>query len=269
MPPGRFLFGGQGANGGTSGAVAGQLPPPCHIMLEVGVRMDAPVRRLSNIETRQLPFALSQALNDSAKEALELVQRQMDTVFDRPTPWTQNALMVWRATKETLEAQVKERPSVGRRHYLKVQEFGGQRPMKGIERNLATRLPYEGIIGAVIPGDAAQMDAYGNWSRGQQNKILSALQAQADPFANTPSASGKRRKRKPRDIYFVPKPGQLSPGIWRRRDGFILDKVALFIDYQPQYQPRFEFYETAEASVRESLPRHFATRMAQAVATAR
>ncbi|MFN3646250.1 MAG: hypothetical protein ACK4S2_07010 [Gemmobacter sp.] len=224
-------------------------------------------RKMSNIEARQLPYATMLALNDTAADALALIQRQMDVVFDRPTRFTKNAFHVWRATKDALVAEVKERPSVGPRHYLKVQERGGVRPQTGVEKLLSTRLAYSGIIAAVIPAARAKRDAFGNWSSGERNQALSGLGAQRDRAANTTAASARRNRN--RATFFVPDEGELSPGIWRRNTDGSIDKIALFTESMPSYKPRLGFYETAKAEAQEKFPAHFARRFAQAIATAR
>ena len=205
---------------------------------------------------RQVPFALAMALNDTANHALDLVKKQMDLVFDRPTPFAKNAFMVWRATKQTLVAEVKERPSVGRRHFLKVQERGGKRPQTGMERN---RIAYAGGVAAIIPAAKAKRDAFGNWSAGERNKALKAIAAQG---STTPTGRRKRVE------YFVPDPGELSPGIWRR-EGKTLTKVALFVDQMPDYSPTLEFMETASKAALAKFPEVFNRRFTEAMATAR
>lgn len=236
----------------------------------LGFQMDdqAVTRMLSNMEARQLPFATMMALNDTAKDALALVQRQMDLVFDRPTRFTKNAFMVWRATKDNLTAEVKERPDVGRKHFLKVQERGGARPQKAMEKGLAARLAYSGVIAAVIPAAKAKRDAFGNWSAGERNQALSGIGGQRDRASNTTEAS--RRRNRKRAEYFVSDPENgLSPGIWRRNADGSLNKIALFTESMPSYSPRLLFVETAQKEANAKFPQHFAARFKQAIATAR
>jgi hypothetical protein len=215
---------------------------------------------------RQVPFATAMALNDTATHALDLVKKQMDLVFDRPTPFAKNAFMVWRATKQTLVAEVKERPSVTRKHFLKVQERGGKRPQTGMELGLASRMGYSGAIAALIPAAKAKRDSYGNWSTGERNRALSGIGGQRDVYANTTAASRKRNRN--RAEYFVPAPGELSPGIWKR-EGEKLTKIAMFLDELPSYKPTLGFIETAEKAARDKFPEFFDRRFAEAMATAR
>lgn len=63
-------------------------------------------RRLSNIQKRQIPFAASQALNDTAFAAQKELKKQARKKIDRPTKFTINAFQVRRATKRNLESAV-------------------------------------------------------------------------------------------------------------------------------------------------------------------
>jgi hypothetical protein len=44
-------------------------------------------RSLRDIERKQLPYAIMLTLNETAKGGRLEVQREMDRVFDRPTPY--------------------------------------------------------------------------------------------------------------------------------------------------------------------------------------
>lgn len=223
-------------------------------------------RQLTNLEVAQLPFAGANALNDTAADALKHIQDRMDVVFDRPTRFTKNALMVWRAKKGNLEAQVKERPSVGSRHYLKIQEEGGVRPQTGLEKLLASKVSFAGILAAAVPAAGAKVDSYGNWSSGERNQVLSALGAQRDGRSNQTEASRKRNKG--RASYFVPKSG-LSPGVYKRTLDGKVSKVLTFTTSMPSYGQRLGFYDGVQEVWEAKLPQHLDRRLAEAVASAR
>lgn len=222
-------------------------------------------RQLTNLEVTQLPFASAMALNDTAYDALKHIQDRMEVVFDRPTRWTKNAMMVWRASKTNLESQVKERPSVGPRHYLKVEEYGGSRPQTGVEKLLAANVAWSGYLAAAIPAAGAKLDSYGNWSPGERNQVLSALGAQRDKRTNQTEASKKRAKG--RASYFVPKSGK--SGVYRRTSGGEVSKVLTFTSSAPHYTKRLGFYDGVEEVWSRVLPDHLDRRLAEAVAKAR
>jgi hypothetical protein len=225
------------------------------------------LRQLSAFQVTQLPKAGSLALNDTAYDVLKEIQNRMDVVFDRPTRFTKNALMVWRAKPDNLEAQVKERPTVGSRHYLKIQETGGIRPKTGLEKLMASNLPYGGIVGAIIPASGARLDGFGNWSMGERNQVLSQLQAQRDTTANETAASRKRKRGKSPGRYFVPKSDK--GGVYRRSDDGTVTKVLTITDHMPSYKPRLGFYDTAADLWAARLPKHLARHLAKGLLEAK
>ena len=227
---------------------------------------------LRRVDQRQMPQAIAWGLNDTANDVLEHMRKQMDVEFDRPTRFTKNAFMVWRANRSNLEATVQERPSVSRRHYLKVQEAGGPRGQTGVEKLLSSRLAYEGTIQSVIPViggrfGGARLDAHGNWSRGERNQVLSALKAQRDTATNETKTS---RRRSRRASYFVPRSGGLVPGVWRR-DGpdDIPVPVLWFSEIVPVYQPRLGFYDGAAEVFEARIGPNIAKGVDRALETAR
>lgn len=198
---------------------------------------------------RQLPFAAAKALNALAGKVKAAEVQDMKAVFDRPTPWTLNALTVAPpATKSRLSVTVKTKDSIGKRHYLAVEVAGGARPQTGFERFTAPKLPVPGHVQAILPADNARLDQYGNWSRGQRNQVLSGLKAWLDPLNNATPRSQKRGRKRGRATYFVPQHG-LPPGIYSRSATGQLGIVAAFSDKPPVYRPRFDFYGVAHRTV--------------------
>ena len=218
-----------------------------------------------DVVREQMPFALKNALNDTAEAASEAVKRQIDGVFDQATPFTRNAFKIGYAKKDSLLAVLEQKEDNRRRHYLPVEEAGGARPQTGFENLLNSKF-YN--VKFVLPGDNHRMDKYGNWSGAQRNQVLSALGAQRDPTANTTAASAKRNKGK-RLNYFVPTPNIKTPGIYSRDAAGNLGVVAIFTDSVPTYSPRLAFYETVAADVLMKFGPNFERRFAEATETAR
>lgn len=224
-------------------------------------------RSIGDIKRRQLPFALSQALNDTGKDVLQVIPAHMERVFDRPTPFAKNAFFLRRGTKANPEAVIDLKTVASGKHFLRVQQYGGIRPQTGTERALSMRLPYAGQIINVTPAPGARLDRYGNWSPGERNQALSSIQAQRDPTANTTSRSRARNPR--RATYFVPTPeSRLSPGIYKRQGNRVV-KVAHFTRSQSSYTPRLKLDVMARVRALIVFDGHFARRLAHAVATAR
>lgn len=213
---------------------------------------------------QRMPRAELDALNWTAMDILEELQGRMKVNFNRPTRFTLNAFHVWRATMANPVAAVQERPSAGRRHFLKVQERGGSRPITALERLISERVVSDQIIRAVVPTSAARLDAYGNWSSGERNQALSGIQAQRDRSANSTPISNARGARLGRASYFTPAHGGLSPGIWRRERGGALAKVATFTQSAPMYQPRLGFETVAEEVARARFARNMRRAMERA-----
>lgn len=219
------------------------------------------LRRLSN---EQLPAVTVSALNNTAFDALDAAKQEMERVFDRPTRWTLNALMVWRATVDKPQAEVRERPSVSKRHYLKVQAAGGERPQTGVERLLKATVSEAAFHAAVTPARGARLDGHGNWSPGQRNQLLSALGAQRDRAANTTAVSKRRNKGK-RATFFVPDAkSRLSPGVYARV-GKNVDKVVNFTRTAPVYDQRIDYHAVIERKAEEVFEDHFARRLKDAL----
>src|SRR3546814_12157740 len=62
---------------------------------------------------RQTLYAMSVALNSTARDIREALRAEMPRVFDRPTPYTLHALTVRWATKDSLTAEVRFRAAAG------------------------------------------------------------------------------------------------------------------------------------------------------------
>lgn len=228
----------------------------------------------------QLPFATALALTRTA-EVVKLEERaEMRRVFDRPTSYTLNSLFLKPATKSKPEAWVwvkdesfKGTPAT---KYLLPQVKGGGRNVKRFERLMQAR----GYLGAneyVVPGQGATLDAYGNLSRGQLQRILAQLQAYFDPLQReTPTSRRRKSRRRSRGgRYFVGGlPGRgahLPRGVWERiQTGFgsAVRPVLLFVR-RPAYRPRFDFFGVAERVGNEQLPYQMRLAVDRALATAR
>ncbi|RKP46673.1 hypothetical protein D7S86_24600 [Pararobbsia silviterrae] len=141
---------------------------------------------------RQMPYAISVALNRVGRAVIAAEQKTMNDVFDRPTPYTLNALRLKAATKTNLVAQVAYKDDAYKgtpaTKYLSPQVDGGARSVKRIESLLRARglLPSDMYT---VPGSAAVLDQYGNFSRGQYSQILAQLQGKRVASAVLTTAS--------------------------------------------------------------------------------
>ena len=228
---------------------------------------------------KQLPFALALALTRTAEMVKLEESKEMQRVFRSPTPYTLDALYLKRATKTRLEAEVwvKDASAKGTpaTKYLLPQVYGGERNTKRFESLMRDR-DYMTASEYVVPAEGAQLDAYGNLSRGQLSKILAQLQAAFDPLQRETPTSRKRSLRRTRGgRYFIggaPGRGQhLARGVWERLTtgfGSGVRPVLLFVR-QPRYVPRFKFFEVAQRVVNDQLPYQAKLAVEHALKTAR
>lgn len=227
---------------------------------------------------RQMPYAMSVALNRTGRAVIAVEQKTMRDVFDRPTPYTLNALRLKAATKTRLVAEVsykdesfKGTPAT---KYLAPEVDGGARNVKRVESLLRAR----GLLPAdmfTVPASGAKLDQFGNFSRGQYSQILAQLRASRDSAQNETRNSRRRKRRDPvKDVrYFVGRPGggRLPLGVWARyrfAQGNALRPILMFVR-APHYTKRFPFYEMADATVAATLPTEMEAALAMAMATRR
>lgn len=118
--------------------------------LEVNVKHDLKrlTKRLDNIQKKQIPFAASQALNDTGFDARKALRAQAPKKLDRPTKFTVNAFRVRKSNKRNLRAVVYIDPL--RWAYLKWAIEGGKRKVDG----KGTGVPYKAKLNKFgnIPG---------------------------------------------------------------------------------------------------------------------
>ena len=215
-------------------------------------------RVIANVDRAagQMRFAAAFALTAAMKDVREAEVKKMQSVFDRPTPYTLNALRVTPANKRTLRAELgfKEFGGTPAWKYLGPQVKGGSRRPKGFERALQRA----GILKAgeyAIPTGIMARNAYGSVPGGQFTRILSALGANPDPLSNTrrrPKAASRKRNLD----YFVLRGKKAPDGIYLRT-GRVARAVILFVS-SVSYRARYPYYETAASVLRPAFRRHFA-----------
>lgn len=191
--------------------------------------------------------ALADALNHTANQARIALRAEMESVFDRPTPFTLNALRILNARPDSLEAAIwvkddKDNNAKGQapEDWVAPQVFGGPRVDKKSEMLLRRR----GILPAgrfVVPAEGARLDAYGNMSRGHMLQILSGLRLLNRPGYTGDASNNWRSFRKGHArAFFVMRRGKVPIGIAERR-GRTLQMVLAFVG-QPSYRRRLDFH---------------------------
>lgn len=265
-------------------------------MLKIDISHDLErlIRDVDDLHRKHIPYATALALTRTAQAAKKAVEDELPRAFDRPTRWTMNSVFFKSAKKTRLEAKVWIKDETGKgipaTKYLGPQIFGGARHFKRFEKALQRVgiLP-PGMM--AVPAAAAELDAYGNMSRGQIVKILSFFSAFSE-VGYRANITDKRRKSmwkgsEKRGVrgfeYFAlsKQTGKLPPGIYLRKNYSVgeLDKVAhlqkgaakpvLLFVRAATYRKRLRFFEIAEATAQAKLPRHFGEALAHAIATAK
>lgn len=160
-------------------------------MLTINVRTNAKevMRGLEQRLQRQIPFAIAKGLTATAKDVQRELTTEMSKDFDRPTPFTQRAIGIAIARKDTLTARVFIKDI--QLAYLGIQVDGGTRLPKRRALTLPTDIPlnqYGNIPRRKLQQLLARRDVFsgrvrgvgGIWQRTRKGlKLLVAYQPRA------------------------------------------------------------------------------------------
>jgi predicted HicB family RNase H-like nuclease len=214
--------------------------------------------KLAIMAQRQIPFAASKALNRTGVELLAWNKIQMRKRFDNPVRYTVNAFRLVRSKKSNLVAEVRRKDRAAGKHYLEVQQDGGQRPQKGFERKGDFQKSYKGQVRAVLPTKRTA-------NRGSNVSMAWVKKALAGINQSKSSESYPR--------YFVAEPGtgkNRAGGIYRvnAKKGKP-QKLFTILDRMPRYNKRLPFTEYMTKQAKLSFPKNFRRELRQALRTAR
>jgi len=211
--------------------------------------------------TKQLPFAISQALNQTAFDVRTALNGATNQYFDRPNRFTQTAFLYQRSTKRDLTATVYANADQGRdrARYLRYGIQGGQRRQKGFEKKFLADVAATGRIPAgdeLLPTRLVQRDASGNVSLSTIKRIQKGLNGNARGgfFIGTPRGGGKN--------------ASLPPGIYRR------SREQLFpyffaSDRRSTYRPRLPMADIGQKVTQRRFGEYLRSSLERALATAR
>lgn len=252
--------------------------------------LEKTVKEMNALVKRQIPFAISRALNKTAKQTEVEERTSMLAVFDRPTQYVINSLRIFYATKSRLEATIryKDKDDAGKgnpaSNFLHPQVFGGQRKVKKFESALQRIgvLP-KGLY--ITPGKYCPLDSYGNIPASFIVQILSYFQAFGEQGYRANITPERKEKllqgtKKKRGFEYFVSYGKgtgggrqhLPPGIYKRTSfakwGSSIQPIMLFVK-EPSYKKRFPFYETAQAVVEKNLMPNFTEALDEAIKSAK
>lgn len=231
-------------------------------------------RELSDVQGKQIPFALVLTQTRLAQRVKAGELEVMKQRLDRPTPTTLKSLFVQSATKSRpARVWFKDQWTTGipADAYLQQQVLGGVRPHKRFEKALIA----QGLMksGQYAVPTAAFLNQYGNVSRGTMVRILSGLGAAESGRGYQANATGSRRSQAKGNAkrFFV---GSLdgSEGVWERKGtafGEGVRPVFLFTGGAPGYRVRFPFHKIAENIVKARQVAEASRALDEVMATAR
>ena len=217
---------------------------------------------LAGFSDRRFNAAVATGLTRTGVLVRESIKTTMRRVFDRPTPYTMNALFLEKADATRLVAKVwlkDDRAGSGTpaTEYLLPQVSGGARNVKRFEVGLRAigALPAGWLV---TPGAGARLDAYGNVSKGQIIEVLSQLRITLLAGSTRNMSFDARRQiraqRRAGGRFFVVAPGgRLQPGVYQREFfGRNVTPVFAFVS-RASYRKRLDFYGEASKVIEANL----------------
>jgi len=226
--------------------------------------------KLAKMAIKQIPFAASKALNQTGKELVAFNKIQMRKRFKDPVRYTMNAFHLKRSKKTNLVAEVRRKDKQAGKHYLDVQAKGGVRPHKAVEKKIDFRLPYDGIVQAVLPTSRTANRGQ-NISMAWVNKALAGVGQSYGSDTYTKAQTGKSVGKYPR--YFAAEPGSgknKTGGIYRQNSKRGKpQKLFHILDYMPSYTKRLPFNDYMMRQAKLSFPKNMRREMRAALRTAK
>jgi len=197
----------------------------------------------------RLKKATNDAINFTAFDTRERMQKYLRRVLDRPTKFTLRGVQVDKSKQSTLRARVRIRDEATKgtppAKYLSVLQRGGARQAKRSEKALRRA----GIIlpdQFLAPGPDANLNKFGNVTAGMYTKMLSGLGASSDPLQNSAGSNG----------WFVMRKGGKRIAIARRLK--TKTKIMFWIlDSAPRYNEQIRFGRVASRFARKLFPARF------------
>ena len=248
--------------------------------------LDELFQKLDDFEKSQFLYAAARAITKTGQDVKAALVNEMSRAFDRPTPYVLGSLYLRPAKKNDLSAFVYPKDAFGKgtpaKKFLYPEIEGGPRHVKRFERALQAR----GILPSgmyVVPGQGAELDAYGNIGAGQIRQILSYFGAAEMTMGYTANMTGKNKSRLSKGTkakrgfaYLVSngrgeKASHLPYGIYKRTGfawGSAIKPIFLFVK-KPSYKSIFKFFEVGQKVAGETFPKNFREAIDEAIRTSR
>jgi hypothetical protein len=206
--------------------------------------------RWTDAMTKQLPFAISRALNETGFDIRNALNGATRQYFNNPVPFTQRAFFVNRSNKRNLSVDIYAERR--RARYLRTLISGGQRGQKPFELKFLRDAQASMPKGSRLVPAAIRLNAAGNVSLSALRKIEQqlSLKGRNSTFIGTPSGNNR-----PAGIYQRMAKGKLKP---------------LFIATpQASYRSMFPMQEIGMKVAERRFGQYLRSSLEQAIATAR
>lgn len=239
--------------------------------MQFDIRTNTPqiLAQLNDLQRKHLPAAFVDAANHTGSVMTNILRKDMEEKFDRPTPHILRGLMWLRATKDrpTVRIWINDAANKGiaPEKVLDAQIRGGGRRHKRFEKALISKGFMPSNMFA-IPAYGAPKDAYGNVPGAYILRMLSDLQALGEQGYRA-NRKGERRGKRRFNYWFAIKQGDPSgmrPGIYWSSGATVPAMVFLFTR-APTYSKRFDFYGTGRRVFNRYAARHMTEALAKRV----
>ena len=126
-------------------------------MASISVEADVKkaIAKLNRVQKKQIPFALSNSLNDVAFNSMKAERQLMMVQVDRPKPFTVSGVQVKKSSKRSLLAKVFI--PMNRWKYLRKIIYGGANTRAGIKHAIPVNKALENAYGGLRRGTAKSL----------------------------------------------------------------------------------------------------------------
>lgn len=225
-------------------------------------------RRLSDMGSRQVPFAAAKAITQTAKAVEARIQHDMAGAFKSASPYVKRATFSTSATKANLSATIglkDQKPSGGTAPAVLLKEHftGGLRGNKPFEKAIAALGGMPAGYRAV-PGSGIKLDAYGNPSRKEIGEMLGSLRSRMQVF------KGRGKNTALVGFFIVPvgAKSHLHAGIYKRVARGAIKAMFLFVS-KAAYRKVMDMERSAREVVAREFQPNFDAAFTEAMRTAR
>lgn len=226
--------------------------------------VDAVRKALAGLARDEIPTAMRNLVNDTARDIIKREEQEIQRVFDRPTRLMQKPFWLsQKATKEKPTATISIKDVYGRRGRAignalepHIPGYENIRESKGMERALRHR----GLLGRnqyLVPSRTMKLNKFGNITGATASKMLNDIGA----FKGVAGFESTTKSSKAKYIWGTAKTrsGKTVTGIWivsRWRNYQPAALAMVVVNKPPTYKKRFDFFGIANEHADKVMPKH-------------